>query len=468
RDRRNYADDSDLNKLSRAEFAWSLNVDEVSKALAARRNTRQFAQFLTDSHQEGSPKDVLTGKEEVIGSEAMWEKTLPEFTDKERSYGAITIVKRLWSSGADCYLASLLDESQRKSYLEMHHFESTESIAEKNDNPRNYVAILAMDGDEMGKWMNGDKAPALVELLEEAPKEYFKRNITDYESIKRPLSPGYHAQFSEMLTNFTARIAGRVVAEFDGELIYAGGDDVLAMLPMDKALPCASALRELFQGRVPEGLRKYWQETNVNGFLREVDSCGVAGAYLIVPGERADLSCGIAIGHQCYPLQHLVQAARLAEERAKKHYERGAVAVSALKRSGEIIHWGTKWDINGNQLLGDFTTLVFGKDNDKEEKFISGRFAYALAQLCAPYELHKVAYSSEAMLDVIKLEFEHVCSQQTDQKKAEVKKFKADALKYFADEAGFYAVEEPKVFCNNFINLFLLASFIGRPGEGDK
>ncbi len=36
------------------------------------------------------------------------------------------------------------------------------------------------------------------------------------------------------------------VAEHHGALVYSGGDDVLAFLPLDTALDCAGALRASF------------------------------------------------------------------------------------------------------------------------------------------------------------------------------------------------------------------------------
>src|SRR5439155_6568176 len=64
----------------------------------------------------------------------------------------------------------------------------------------------------------------------------------------RHLSPSYHLQFSEALCNFSVYLAPAIVDFYDGQLIYAGGDDVLAMMPADHAIACALALRLAFQG----------------------------------------------------------------------------------------------------------------------------------------------------------------------------------------------------------------------------
>src|SRR5439155_21476570 len=73
------------------------------------------------------------------------------------------------------------------------------------------------------------------------------------EKVQRPLGPGYHTALSDALSNFGLYCAGQVVDAFSGQLIYAGGDDVLAMLPTSLALDCAHALQLAFRGQLPPG-----------------------------------------------------------------------------------------------------------------------------------------------------------------------------------------------------------------------
>lgn len=67
----------------------------------------------------------------------------------------------------------------------------------------------------------------------------------------------------------------------------------------------------------------------------------------LVPGPRSDASVGVAIAHFKAPLQDVVRAARDAERRAKRDATKGglgraAVAVTLMKRSGEIVEWGAR------------------------------------------------------------------------------------------------------------------------------
>src|SRR5439155_1222754 len=199
-----------------------------------------------------------------------------------------------------------------------------------NRAPRGYVAVLAMDGDSMGEWVSGAKSPAWRTQLANEAVEYFNRTHAGAHSpdalqrlldAPRHVSPSYHLQLSEALANFALYLAGPIVEHFDGQLIYAGGDDLLAMLPAEKALDCAQTLRMAFRGdpklddKFPGVLRaadQQWGFVAINGewdgwerwqrrFLKR-------GYHLLVPGGRADISAGIAIGHMHSPLQNLVEA----------------------------------------------------------------------------------------------------------------------------------------------------------------
>lgn len=416
-------------ELNRPEFAWSANFAEVSLRLAARRNTRDFAAFVTDNCQEKTPKDALTGKEEIIGDEEFWKTANSAFKDKEGPYGAMNIIKRLWCAPRkDSYLAKALDIPGDQ-IARILRFESTPELAGDNG----YFAILTMDGDEMGKWISGEKAPRFLEQLKGNTREYFKHLGVSPE-LRRQVSPGYHLQFSEALTNFANRIAGKIVREHGGCLIYAGGDDVLAALPAKNALPCAEELRKAFQGE--------------NGWHDGI----------MVPGNRAEVSCGIAIAHAHYPLQRAVEEARRAEGRAKHEYGRSAFAVSLLKRGGEIIHWGANWEDNALPLFRRYTELR----KDGKNSSVSGRFPYALAAVLAPYWLKKgenVFSPGFNPREVIARELDLVLERQVQSEKArgELKQLCGDYLDRL----------DTKTRWDDFVKLFLTEAFIERNRSKD-
>ncbi|MDO8945354.1 MAG: type III-B CRISPR-associated protein Cas10/Cmr2, partial [Desulfobacterales bacterium] len=252
-----------------------------------------------------------------------------------------------------------------------------DETAEDAATSEKYFAVLAFDGDEIGKWISGEKLPPFSTQLADyhdhgkevrhGALEYFERdsNPDGKESLKdrfanflkspRPLSPSYHLQFSEALGNFALLCAGPIVEAFDGRLIYAGGDDVVALMPADTALACAEALRSAFTGgevQAPDGTVLF--RSPAPGFLtsdRWKDDHGRGRPIpFLVPGPAADASVGIAIAHFKAPLQDVVRAAQAAEKRAKNQLGRSAVAVTLFKRSGETNEWGAKWDSGGLDL----------------------------------------------------------------------------------------------------------------------
>jgi CRISPR/Cas system-associated protein Cas10 (large subunit of type III CRISPR-Cas system) len=322
-------------------------------------------------------------------------------------------------------------------------YEDTRSVAQKNPDSGNpYIAILALDGDEMGKWMSGENARPFLENLAGKAPEYFK-GLDVSTDLKRALSPAYHLQFSEALSNVSLYIADQVVSAFGGQLIYAGGDDVLAMLPAMNAIHCAQALRFCFRGQeLPEKMRNRIElQSHGNGFV----SAGQKYP-LMVPGLEADVSCGIAVGHYNHPLQALVREAQKAEKRAKDVYGRSAFALSLMKRSGEIIHWGAKWDWAAIDLYDCFSDW-------SHQEVLSGRFPYALAELLKPYQLNAKQPPPAGFKDVVWAEFLHVLDRQSQGK---LKEKDVPLAKTYLEQC----VNQNK--WQDFSNLFLAETFINR------
>ncbi len=372
------------------------------KLLAARRNTRDFAQFVTDDNQEGTPKDALTGKEEIIGDEKFQKDLFPE----GGPYSAISIIKRFWHEE---YLGEKYFKGRKEKFYKSVTYESVPDIAKKNkktkdeketDDAKNpYVAVIAMDGDQMGKWMDGERRLAGTE--------------SDLEL--------HHKVFSGKLAVFSNECAGKIVRDHDGQLVYAGGDDVLAMLPATKVFGCVCELRERFQEKV--GADK-------NGIL-------------------ADVSCGIAIAHEKYPLQRMVKEAQAAEKRAKNDYGRGAFAFSLLKHGGEIVHWGAKWDSKAHECFKEFCEW-------QEDETVSGRFPYALAGYLAPYALEKdkLSIDSSEIKEILKAELATVVERQVPAKesRSKIQKICEEYIEEIAQEQRW----------DDFVKLFLTAAFIYR------
>jgi len=326
--------------------------------------------------------------------------------------------------------------------------------------PPVYAAVIALDGDEMGKWISGEKTPELAGQFSKEAADVFAKIVGQR---RRPLSPSYHLQFSEALANFALYLVRPIVESFSGQVIYAGGDDVLAMVPAARALECAAALRDAFRGQGrQEGV--YESCGSHGGFVRLLQPKGEQPTGpLVVPGPRADVSAGIAIGHCHAPLQNLVEAARRAEGLAKKRYGRSAFAVSLFKRSGETIQWGTKWESRALELLNETQELT-------QKGYLTGRFPYALAELLRPYAQDEWRIEKTDAFDpfeVFPREFEHVAGRQGRWPQG-TQAAKEDFLRIAAAYLG-VAANESDMTCrgrrlDDFLGPFLTHAFISRRG----
>ena len=202
--------------------------------------------------------------------------------------------------------------------------------------PSPYYAVVALDGDEMGRWLAGEKTPALRRLLHPKLCRYFA-GLEDSRaerglSARRPVGPALHGAISAALATFATEVAPQIVAKHHGTMIYSGGDDVLALCPVATALGCAHDLRQAFSGR-DDATGDGWRD------------CG--GRRRITMGDGASLSGGIAIIHYHEDLRLALEMARAGEERAKRA-GRDLLDVITARRSGEtakaLCPWlSTRW-----------------------------------------------------------------------------------------------------------------------------
>jgi len=150
--------------------------------------------------------------------------------------------------------------------------------------PLAYYAILAADGDGMGKMV----------------AERAREGVQDLTGL------------SDTLGKFSKKARDIVEKKYCGALVYSGGDDVLAFLPLDSVLECADALRREFQ-----------QMTG------------------------GTMSIGISIAHYAANLQTAVEWARRAEREAKSS-GRNALAVHLHTRTAgdECLSAVSPWDLD--------------------------------------------------------------------------------------------------------------------------
>jgi CRISPR-associated protein Cmr2 len=186
--------------------------------------------------------------------------------------------------------------------------------------PPSYVACLVADGDRMGMAIDGLRSAAA------------------------------HRELARVLGAFPATARRIIEEDHDGITVYAGGDDVLAFVPVCRAIACAEALRTAFGDAVGDALDGAHQSDRAAGQAPPVDAARP---------PAPTLSVGIGIGHILDSLGHLRDLGARAEKAAKQR--RNALAVLVDRRAGGDHLWSALWSEDpAGQLARDVDLL--GRD----------------------------------------------------------------------------------------------------------
>ncbi|MEM2546568.1 MAG: type III-B CRISPR-associated protein Cas10/Cmr2, partial [Candidatus Bathyarchaeia archaeon] len=92
----------------------------------------------------------------------------------------------------------------------------------------NFVALIKADGDDMGKVLRGDI----------------------FAKLKKANTPSRLSTLSDLISDVCEGKLENVIRKYGGECVFAGGDDVLAFLPGEKALEASKSLAETFSSEM--------------------------------------------------------------------------------------------------------------------------------------------------------------------------------------------------------------------------
>lgn len=188
-----------------------------------------------------------------------------------------------------------------------------------------FYAVLVMDGDSLGKQMS---------------------DIAKQTTI------------SQGLKDFTDSVPN-LVQQHNGFLIYAGGDDVLAVLPLEDALSCALAIREKYKA------------------IFEKSNDGIDKEKQVV----TSISAAVIFAHINMPLKNVLKTAhQLLDNVAKEQYGRDSLAVSVWKQGGRVLEWARPWNkaIENKQLVIERLAKQFATDDESGQ--FSNRFLYKIRE----------------------------------------------------------------------------------------
>jgi CRISPR-associated protein Cmr2 len=224
------------------------------------------------------------------------------------------------------------------------------------DKLETYYALLMLDGDKMGAILSGDEKTAIpyrASFHPKVQKGFDERAakqplIKKYGDQKRPISPNRHLAISGALNDFSQTVVRHVVEEEHlGRVIYAGGDDVLAMLPVADLLSTMQRLRHAYSGIDPEHEGGIWHGLTLQKGFAALKR-GQQLQVMRMMGQHATASCGAVIAHHQTPLGAVLRELRAAEKRAKASKEQGgggrdAFSITVIKRSGGALYLTENW-----------------------------------------------------------------------------------------------------------------------------
>ena len=227
------------------------------------------------------------------------------------------------------------------------------------DRIETYYALLLMDGDHMGRILSGDQsddgdgpkcAISYLDSFHPQVRSEFEARARDNPALReygarpRAMSLNRHVAISAALNDFALHVVPEVIErEFLGRVLYAGGDDVMAMLPVADLLPAMQRLRHVYSGDDPCDGSIDWKAARASRALVCKDGFALLCGRLMCMMGGATASCGAVVAHHQAPLTAVMRELREAEHRAKNEGERDAFSLTVVKRSGGVLNLTAKW-----------------------------------------------------------------------------------------------------------------------------
>jgi len=332
-------------------------IKRLHELMAAVRNIRHVPDYAPrpDSQGQVGMKCTLLGTFEQVGPAQM--QTSRDYWQKRANWEgkggtrlrtgerlcAISLIKRFfWPA----YLAAKarLDVSERR-YADSATVAAREWLREANIDPDDSWK----NGSWSGQWLHASTPTKdavdepcpdnLARAIRLAKREhgpvptYYAILMLDGDRLGALIGEHGTQSISEQLTKFALEKAPVVVEQdHHGELIYAGGDDVLAMVPLVNAFACARQLNEEFR------------------------SAEIMGGF-----PTATTSAGLAVVHHKEDLRFALQQARDAEREAK-NAGRDRLCLRIIRRSGEATSVSVPWSLveQSQKLVMDFVKPLEG------------------------------------------------------------------------------------------------------------
>lgn len=314
--------------------------------LAARKSTRDFAQFVGDyvpkSSLDGSresviPRDaypsIANGPQEVVKIQNLYRHYRAR---RGEQLSGVDLLKRLGQRQKTEQKFKSTSHMAALPYLQMIRRKKIGTTDQQLfDAVQDFLREEGIDSEDkdgsllyesrLREWVADEsKLTTVREQLrkklrewsgsEAEPGAYYALLLADGDNMGKAIDNQTnlegHRKLSQALSAFAGSV-GEIIEKYQGVPIFSGGDDVLAYLPLHTVLQCAGELAARFENAM-----------RVFSFMEN----GVT--------KSPTFSTGIAVVHHLDPLSDSLELARSAEKKAKDVPGKDALAITVSKRSG--------------------------------------------------------------------------------------------------------------------------------------
>ncbi|MCE5210292.1 MAG: type III-B CRISPR-associated protein Cas10/Cmr2 [Deltaproteobacteria bacterium] len=259
----------------------------------------------------------------------------------------------------DYFNRNKIVQHKRKEIADKLYDSKTDEVSvngkEKIKNADKYYTILLMDGDKMGNLVNGETiattwnkimhpdiaARIRKDGFDPLYRDVWRKIYSDPDLNKRLVTPAIHAAISEALGDFSIYGAAPIIDKYGGRLVYAGGDDVCAFLPIGTALAAAREIKDYYTSV----FRIIDMKRNSTAVVEKEwkPAPGKLSVNLGI-GDAISISAAILICHHKESLSQMIEQARqLLKANAKDKAGRNACAIELRKRHGGSRYFTRKW-----------------------------------------------------------------------------------------------------------------------------
>lgn len=251
------------------------------------------------------------------------------------------------------------------------------------NSPADWWVIVLADGDSMGKYVSGSQLKVYEEYINSAAIPAENQQNQDFQDFinttRKRMGPATHIGLNRALLDFSNRLVPALTEKrFCGRVIYSGGGDVMAVLPIEDLPEYLNSLRAAWssgddpQGEF-EGKGGYWLPKQT-----ALDNLGLDNRPYFTMGTGATMSMGIVIAHKSVPLPTVLEQLWGAEkERAKKIPDKDGFCFRVIYGSGNTLEALMK-----GELLPQWCQLLEQLGSDENFSSLLYRLSEELPQRC--------------------------------------------------------------------------------------